>query len=365
MQIRDLAKTALAFGLFSRVLLLGVISCWAGTLVTSIRPIVPGGGRVDWGTNGIIAFDRLVDSYYKVFTMYPDGSNQVCLTCNSSALPPLHHGNPAWSPGNHWIAFEVEMPGGNDANASPGGGWDCNLWIMDAAAQHFYQITNIALHTGGVLHPHFSRDGKKLMWSQQYSQVISTTNPYGLWVLRVGDFSVINGIPQVTNIQSYYPTLSSKMFYESHGFGLNNNIIYFSAALLPNQNPLFLQIYSLDISAGPPGVNLTALTDPTQPVWNEHAQLSPDGTKIIYMSTQGNALPGWGSINPQSDYWIMNADGTNKQRLTFFNQPGSPQYTGYTVTCGDVSWNLSGKQAVGYIQVTGGQNSDNVLFLQF
>jgi Tol biopolymer transport system component len=76
--------------------------------------------------------------------------------------------------------------------------------------------------------------------------------------------------------------------------------------------------------------------------WDEHAQVSPSGKKIVWMTSKGYKLPD----NPnhvQTDFWMMNLDGSEKKRLTFFNEPGHAEYLGKTYAiAGDSSWNADG-----------------------
>jgi Tol biopolymer transport system component len=86
----------------------------------------------------------------------------------------------------------------------------------------------------------------------------------------------------------------------------------------------------------------------TTNVWNEHAHIPPDGKKIVWISSQG--YPFTPAANWQStlktDLWMMNADGSGKQQVTFFNTPGNPQYTGARVILSDGSWNPAGDKYV-------------------
>ena len=148
-----------------------------GRRVKQIKTIVEDGGRVDWShSNNLIAFDKLGnDGYYDVWVMNPDGSNQVCLTCDNALVPQHHNGNPAWHPTGKWIVFQSVNPDLiprtlPDRTAKmlthPGSGWLNDLWVMDPNGKHFYQLTDIGWQ-GGVLHPHFSHDGIKLLWSER------------------------------------------------------------------------------------------------------------------------------------------------------------------------------------------------------
>lgn len=75
--------------------------------------------------------------------------------------------------------------------------------------------------------------------------------------------------------------------------------------------------------------------------WDEHAHYSPSGNKIVWMSSNGygmsKARKWWNEL--KTDYWIMNADGSDKKQLTFFNANlGNSK----RIICSDCSWNRDG-----------------------
>ena len=93
---------------------------------------------------------------------------------------------------------------------------------------------------------------------------------------------------------------------------------------------------------------LKNLTNPFDD-WDEHAHWSPDGTKIAWMSSTGFKInyenppdKNW-KKHLQTELWLMNADGINPQRLTFFNDPGSEEYLGRAIVS-DSSWGPEGKK---------------------
>jgi hypothetical protein len=57
-----------------------------------------------------------------------------------------------------------------------------------------------------------------------------------------------------------------------------------------------------------------------------------------------------------TEYFIMDADGSNKTQLTFFNTPGHPNnalFSGARVICADSSWNADGDALMASIAVNG------------
>lgn len=305
------------------------------------------GGRVDWSkTKNIIAVDRMnAQRYYEIWTMNPDGSDQQCLTCNKAGAPPFSKGNPAWHPNGRYIVFQAQndyrgpLPKLVDYYANPGAGLNNDLWVMDSSGDHYWKIWTVPGINGGVLHPHFSNRGDKLLWAERFP--LGNKN-YGGWELRVADFSVENGVPTLRNVQAYRPGTRPD-FYESHGFTLDDNKIIFSGNP-DGQSTDGIDIYTMDL-ATQQLVNLTNSPD----MWDEHAQLSPDGQSIVWMSGHAVSSGSGKSTNTITDYWLMDPDGGNKRQLTHFNDPGSPEYIPSGATAGDSSWSPDSKSVMGYV----------------
>jgi Tol biopolymer transport system component len=301
------------------------------------------GGRVDWShAHGRIAYDRAgADGFFDVYVMGLDGSGDTCLTCGRAGLPQRHNGNPAWHPSGNFIVFQSEVASSRNAFAgNPGRGVNNVLWVTDASGTAFHRITELSAtdETSGVLHPHFSRDGARLSWSEIYEPagLLQPGNLFGHWRLVVADFAVGgDGRPRLSNVRRFE---REPAFYENHGFSPGGTQLLFSSNLA--QSGLFEaannDIFLVDLAS-------LALTRLTSADYNEHAHFFPSGRRILWMTNAGNASRG-------TDLWIMSPDGTGKERLTFMNQSGCPEYAGSRAVAADSAINGAGDKILVYVQ---------------
>ena len=319
--------------------------------VKDIKVIKEYGKSLDWSykKNLIVSAKLGRDGYYDVFVMRPDGSNEQCLTCRKPGVPQKHNGNPSWHPSGDYIIFTAEKknnPVRLKKWAVPGTGFNCDLWVMTSDGKNFYQLTNYPLKRPfrGVIHPQFSHDGKELFWAERVKHGKSFG---GGWVLKIADFITDSRKPHLENIRTFEPG-EWNCFYESHAFSNDDKRVLFSGNLKFGQSPVGLDIYELNLETN----ELKRLTD-TPGDWDEHAHYSPDGKKIAWMSSTGFNIK-WGDISGhnwarylKTELWIMDADGSNKQRLTYFNEPGHPEYMGgRRCIVSDSAWGPDGKRIV-------------------
>lgn len=295
-----------------------------GKVVKRIKTITTNGGRVAWSPKGdLIAFDRKgEDGYYDVWVMKPDGSNQRCLTCGQSSVPAKHNGNPAWHPSAKYLAFQSQDPNLEFLPAklrlvanmvsSPGGAINNNLWAMASEGSRFWQLTQIK-DGMAVLHPHFSHDGRKILWAEKTEFIpkgASKADVWGEWVIKIADFKN-QPEPSIINVKEIKS--GDFQFYETHGFLAGDQKIIFSA-FQRGKKVDTLDIFTYGLTTG----ELKNLTD-TPNEWDEHAQISPNGSKIAWVSSLGieEQRDAQGNINLPAlklDFWQMNLDGSGKQR---------------------------------------------------
>jgi Tol biopolymer transport system component len=320
------------------------------------------GGRVNWSPDGAsFAFDRRGDDgFFDIWIMNTDGTGERCLTCDNPDLAG-HNGTPAWHPSGDFIVFQAHntelqilplrrrLVG--HLVTSPGGGTNNNIWIMDRQGENFWQITDVADGLG-VLHPAFSHGGTRLAWAEKVTlqtrgEAHGTVD--GEWEIKLADVDVANRVPAVSNTRGVKP--GDYQLYETHGFTPDDNRIIVS--VIERGNPLSaLDIAVYDIAAD----TITNLTnDPSE--WDEHAQLSPDGSRLIWASSRGIEQPrmegGFIQLTGfRLDLWMMNLDGSDKQRLTYFNDPDAPEYMGELVTA-DSTISPDGTQLVVKVRPAG------------
>lgn len=290
----------------------------------NVRYLLTGnGGRVDWcQQNQLLAVDKIdARGFDRIWTMNKDGMELKCLTCTNETLPKEHQGNPSWHPSGKFIVFQATDPKIASKVMSksflykiytgPGAGVNNNIWIMTSDGQRAWQITKLG-KSGGVLHPHFSADGSKLVWAER----INNEQGIGRWVMKLGSFEELNDEPIVRNIETLTP--GDLLFYETHGFSPDGSRIIFTG--MPSHGLCAdFDIYTYDLKTK----TLACLTNPKLRQWDEHAHFTPDGKRIVWMSSMGNpqSPKRLNQITVKTDFWIMNADGSNKKQISFFNSP--------------------------------------------
>lgn len=198
--------------------------------------------------------------------------------------------------------------------------------------------------------PHFSPDGRQLVWTVSDGRLGlgrargRADSLWGTRALCLADFGLKNGQPELTNVREFTPGEQDD-FYESYGFSADGRQVLFAANMSEEQPWFGMDICLYDIASG----KTAKLTD-TPMVWDRYASFSPGGEKIVWSSSEGFTISslGAGGINWQremiSELWIMNKDGRQKRRLTYFNQRNRPESVRRHAYVGMSSWHPSGER---------------------
>jgi tricorn protease-like protein len=210
---------------------------------------------------------------------------------------------------------------------------------MSVDGSKAYKIVDIpGDYDHGVIAPRFSPDGKHISWTDRKVKpdALSLKQTFGYWTIKTADFNFdSNNIPVVSNIKTIEP--GGEAFYECYGFSPDGKKLIFCSSM--NKPSVWdQQIYTIDTS----GANLTKLTDKD---YNEHGFYKPDGSKIFWMTNTSSSKGG-------TDWWKMDVDGGNKERITFFNEPGHAHYSGQAMWAGLGSFHKDGKRFVGGVQLS-------------
>jgi Tol biopolymer transport system component len=312
----------------------------SGNQTSGMKILEENGGHLDWGKNGKVVFDRIgSDGYYDLWLMNSDGSGQRCLTCSVKALPTKHVGQPAWHPNEDYLVFQAQKqtaPRSTNNTAVPGGGVLNDLWVMRLSDSRVWRIREVSdklsRDVQGVLHPHFSHDGTKLLWAERVGDGKSS---FGAWELKIANFSTAGGAPALSNIVTLDSTPEGS-FYESHGFNPSDTKVIYSS----DKNS-GLEIYTIELSTR----KIEQLTR-SPAVWDEHAHYSPDGKRILWMSSTGLKFRTF-PFTLEAEFWIMNADGSNKKRVTRVHDPNSSEHRDGFVVAADAAWSPDGKSFIG------------------
>jgi Tol biopolymer transport system component len=332
----------------------------AAAVVSRIATVLPSNaGRMDWLANpDLIAVSRNDEAGRpQIYVAQGDYRDLQCLTCRSTLVPQESNDQPAWHPSGAWVVFQSVDPALSIPLASAaleqrltqgGAGLNNNLWVISRDGTRAHQLTRVR-SLEATLHPHFSHDGTRLFWT---ARDLNPNGRDGQWSLKIADFVQDQSGVRLENVRRYQP-LGAQAFYESHSFTPDNRKVLFSAS--PSAVIFDLDIYTLDLITG----EVRNLTN-SPGVWDEHAQASPSGQKIVWISSTGYPFTpsvAW-QTTLRTDFWIMDADGSNKVKLTSFNEPGSPLNTGGRVIAADSTWNGAGDQLVGALAYVGPGGTD-------
>jgi Tol biopolymer transport system component len=306
--------------------------------------IQPSGARPKWSPRGDqFVFDRRnADGLYDLYV----ASSQGQLLSTLSEGWPMHYGNGIFRPRGDYVVFMRETqphfldflaPYGQTPYGEPGLGLFNQLWATDGI--NYWQLTNAPVKMTAsdeipviaTVNPHFSWDSSTLVWTERYGD--GGNNNWGRWRLKAANFVVGSGGPRLTNARVLYTPAQGNYVTAMEFMGPHLLLV---AGNLDGQHEYEMDLYLLQTDTGSVH-NLTTSADS----WEEGACVAPSG-KIVYISNQDSRYlleksKDWVGQPIERDYWMMNPDGSGKERLTYFNDPTAPEYQGWrsvSIICG-------------------------------
>jgi hypothetical protein len=320
--------------------------------VSEFRP-GPQGGLSGWSPDltRYLVNKKDENGIQQVYVGQKDNPTPVCISCTDKPNGPKakkRKMQPHWHPSGRWIVLAVEQENYEPPFfATPDliEGWlESGIWVdmyattPDGSSWFKLQDFGPANKADGFTGVAFTPDGRRGVWAQIVDGNIFAYT-FGKWELTIADFQEAGGVLSVANIRNITPP--DTYWVEPGNFSPNGKDLLLTAdqgfpdhAHVEGQDQ-----YILDISTG----QMTNLTkSPT--IWDEHGVFSPDGEKILFMSSYPYRSEPLASTTLflKTEFMMMDKDGSNLRQISHFNQPGYAE-SGYKNSVAAVGgWSADG-----------------------
>ena len=275
-------------------------------------------------TTNSVAYNKPdANGTYKIYLSNYDGTGEVQLTFPGWDAN-RHQWAEEWDPSGQYLYCYVEKTDyvtetGHTRipdDAIPGYGAYTDLWIIKRDGSQAWQMTNFPNdYNHGIIHGAISEDGTVFSWTEriQAPVFLDLNLGAGAYVFKVADVSW-GPNPVFSNIRTYQPNGELAGGEVESISPAKTDILVYSS--FESHNMVATPIYRIDLASG----NTTKLTEES---FSQAPTYTPNGQKIVYMTgAYCDIFPGQ---LQGADWWIMNADGSNKKRLTFMNKKDHPQ----------------------------------------
>lgn len=275
-------------------------------------------------TTNSVAYNRPNgNGTYQIYISNVDGTGEIALTY---PLWPAnrHQWAEEWDPTGQYLFCYVEKTdyvteSGHTRipdDAIPGYGGYTDLWIIKRDGSQAWQLTDLDNnYDKGIIHGAISNDGTMFTWTERIQAPVFL-NPNlgaGAYVFRVADVNY-SPTPSLSNVRTFQPGgVLAGGEVESISPDKSNLLIYSS---FESQNMIATPIYRVDIATG-------ATTKLTTESFAQSPTYTPNGQHIVYMT--GDKCDIFPGQLQGADWWIMDANGANKRRLTYMNKKNHAQ----------------------------------------
>ena len=313
---------------------------------------------LEWSPDGksLLVDTQGVNQFFSIAIMSTSGEKTSIRQLSNSrdtGNTRLNNSNPCFhKDGKHYVFIGQDLNSREYARSLPGIGLFSNICLAKINSPNYWNLTNYVssykLAKGAVM-PRFSKDGQMLCWTTCIADA-EDRNFWGRRSIAIAKFAFANDTPELTGIRNYSPSSNRHPFYETYGFSPDGKSLLFASNLAVNQQWFTMDICSLNLENG----QVTKLTD-TPNDWNRFAAYSPNGKKIIYTSSEGFSVPFLGNDAQKwknelfSELWIMNSNGTEKRKLSGFNDPGNPFFAKTKAFVGMVTWHPIDPNKIAFI----------------
>jgi Tol biopolymer transport system component len=245
-----------------------------------------------------------------------DGSGASCLTCGQLG----NNDGVRWRPAVGDAIIFISDRDHPYATGNAGGGFGQELYVMKPDGTQPTRLTTSNAWATNY-HVNWSPDGQRIVWG--------STEAYS-WDVMVADF-----VEDATgmHLANQRRVVHDTTWWETHGFTPDETSIITTNTRAGFQSP---DVYAVDLTTGA----RKRLT--TNPAWDEHGHLSPDGREMVWISGRWHpasvlrlseaslapvfdflwVVPGifFSFLNPPAGYTselsIMDVDGQNVRALT-------------------------------------------------
>ncbi len=334
--------------------------------IKSIRIIQEEGARPRFSPDGkYFLFDRKnKDGYYDLYVSDLSGITVTHVTDGQAGINQRNNGNGVYHPTKDYIVFISEESTGHYLDnvkelADPGVGLFSNLYATNLSGTKFWKLTDIPIKKSigdgvpatAAVNPHFLKNGT-LVWTERYAEGGNLN--WGKWRLKTAEFVEENGVPKLRNIRVVFTPAKGNYVTFMGELDSDNWIL---AGNLDGQHEFGMDQYVWNARTG----TLKNLTN-TPEYWEEDSSLFPDG-EIVYMSNidsqyKFDFAKDWVSQKTERDYYITDKNGGQKERLTYFNEPGALEHSRYAILAAASDISPDGKYLAGTIGVQFGKGSN-------